>query len=433
MTLAELKAAMVAKLAQARDVAAAAEKDGNRDFTAEERQQVASLMAEAKGFKDQIQEREGDAALRASIKDLGEGLELNDDPKGSGPLQPGAKARTLSDRFLESDAYKAWWKSVAPAGRIPEGAKGLHSPTVDVGKILRTRPSKAAPLTGGSATSAGALVFPQDLGLRSFGTFQRPLAIRDVITEATTDTDSVEYARITGFTNAAAPVEEATALTGTSGTKPQSVLTLERVSAGVKTIAHWMAATKRALSDAGQLRVLIDTFLDYGLEEELEDQIVNGDGTGENLEGFSNVSGIQTQSWSSTLLDTLRKAKTKVRTGGRAIPTAYLLHPNDAERVDLEKINSETNHYVGPGPFADSDIMRVWRLPVVETEAVTEGVGYCADFRTIVLFDREQASITVSDSHEDFFVRNLVAILAEMRAALAVYNAKAIVEIDLTA
>jgi HK97 family phage major capsid protein len=50
-----------------------------------------------------------------------------------------------------------------------------------------------------------------------------------------------------------------------------------------------------------------------------------------------------------------------------------------------------------------------------------------------VLWDREQAAVQVSDSHADFFVRNLVAILAEMRAAFGVIRPKAFVVIDLTA
>ena len=39
----------------------------------------------------------------------------------------------------------------------------------------------------------------------------------------------------------------------------------------------------------------------------------------------------------------------------------------------------------------------------------------------------------LSDSHEDYFVRNLVAVLAEMRAAFGVIRPKAFVSIDLTA
>jgi HK97 family phage major capsid protein len=55
------------------------------------------------------------------------------------------------------------------------------------------------------------------------------------------------------------------------------------------------------------------------------------------------------------------------------------------------------------------------------------------DFRKCVLWEREGASIQVSDSHANFFIRNMVAILAEMRAAFGILQPNALVEIDLTA
>jgi HK97 family phage major capsid protein len=53
------------------------------------------------------------------------------------------------------------------------------------------------------------------------------------------------------------------------------------------------------------------------------------------------------------------------------------------------------------------------------------------DFRKAVVWDREQANIQVSNSHEDFFIRNMVAILAEMRAAFGVIRPTAFCVIDL--
>ena len=64
---------------------------------------------------------------------------------------------------------------------------------------------------------------------------------------------------------------------------------------------------------------------------------------------------------------------------------------------------------------------------------MTEGYGVVADWRRAVLLDREQTQILVSDSHSDFFVRNLIAILAELRAAFFVLRPSAFVSADLTA
>lgn len=375
----------------------------------------------------EIQEREG---IRAKNDDR---IKRSQEPT-SRPQFPGAPSsqhkqaaeivKSLGEQFTGDQAFKQWMDVVAPNGHFRERMK-IDSPAVPV-KGLGAR---KALITGASDTSGGAMVFNDvQAGLTMLG--RRPLGIRDIITVGTTSSDTVEFVRVTAETNAAAPVAEATNVSGSSGAKPQSDMAMEKVTTPVKTIAHWIAATTRALSDAGQMRTLIDGFLRYGLEEELEDQIVGGDGTGENLTGIANISGTQSQAWDTDLLTTTRRARTKVRVVGRAQATAYLLHPYDWEDMDLLQDNEARYFFGGPSVLGTP---RLWGLPVVESEAVTEGVGYVGDFRTCVLWDREQASIQVSNSHSDFFVRNLVAILAEMRAAFGCMRPVALVEMDLVA
>ena len=346
-----------------------------------------------------------------------------------GPLMDPPKS--IGDRFVESDEWKQFVAQTAPNGFSERSPIG-RSPAVQVGSFGVVHRPRAAVLQGGGATSAGALVVPGQTGTIADQGLVRPLTIRDIITVGSTDSDTVEYVRLTGRTNNAAPVPEADSsdVADTTGLKPESAMTLARVIETVKTIAHWIPATKRALSDAGQLRTLVDAFLRDGLAEELEDQIITGDGVGENFTGLANVSGVQAQPWDTDLLTTTRRARTKVRTVGRARATAYLMHPNDWEDIDLLQDNEA--RFYGSGPFALSPA-RLWGLPVVESEACPEGVAYVGDFRKIVLWDREQASVQASDAPRDFFLKNMVALLAEMRAAMGVIQPNAFVEIDLTA
>jgi HK97 family phage major capsid protein len=104
------------------------------------------------------------------------------------------------------------------------------------------------------------------------------------------------------------------------------------------------------------------------------------------------------------------------------------MHPNDAERLDLLKDSSGRYYFGGP---INGDTSRVWRVPVVESETQVEGSGIMGDWRKAVVWDREQASIQVSDSHADFFIRNMVAILAELRAAFGVIRPSAFIEVEL--
>ncbi|MFF6985602.1 phage major capsid protein [Streptomyces sp. NPDC010273] len=438
-TIKELSEEMKDHLLKAQAIAKAAEED-DRDFTTEEAAQLREHMSKATAAKAAVEELKGNAELKATLAQLGDDIALNAKTDKNGSRQTASgfhlpdKAKSLGEQFTESDEYKALLGQ-AKGGQF--GAKQRVQSEMWGTKSL---------VTGGSDTSGGALVQNDWRGL-VVGTdvFQRPLRLRDVVTPGSTTSDTVEYVRVTSVTNNAAPVPEATSSAAPTapggagalvnnaggGYKPESGVALAKITTAVKTIAHWMPATKRALSDAAQIRTLIDAFLLYGLEEELEDQMIQGDGTGENFEGLGNVSGVQSQAWDTDLLTTLRKAKTKVRTIGRSIANAYLIHPTDLEALDLLQDN-EARFYFG-GPSGTGTAQPLWNLPVVETEAVPVGTGYVGDFRKAVLWDREQATVQITDSHLDFFVRNLVAILAEMRAAFGILQPSAFVEVDLTA
>jgi HK97 family phage major capsid protein len=415
-----------AHLKAASDIAAAAETEG-RDYTADERARLQELIGKASEVKAKLAEAKADEQMRQAVSQLGEGIALNP-PQGSRKTPSGLivpdGSKSIGQHFVASKAYADLLAS-APNGQFGEKMRVQSAP---VGyKTL---------ITGTSDSSAGALIQEDWRGLQvGAELFPRPLRLRDVVSPGTTTSDTIEYARVTGFSNTAAPVPEATETGGTSGIKPESGFTTTRVSTPVRTIAHWMPATKRALADAAQVRTLIDNFLAYGLEEELEDQMISGDGTGENFEGLAHIDGIQTQPWQGDepvpLLATLRKAKTKVRVVGRSMANAYLLHPDDVERVDLLQDN-EGRFYFG-GPTGPGTAQVLWGLPVIETEAVPAGTGYVGDFRKAVLWDREQASITVTDSHADFFIRNMVAILAESRSAFGLLQPSAIARVALTA
>jgi HK97 family phage major capsid protein len=421
--------AILAALKAARDIADNAEGAG-RDLTDDERGQVSAHLQKASALK---QTADDDAALRAQLGSLTDGIgmvEAGGSKRSPDDFRPVKRGRTIGADFVASTEYRGLMSSV-PDGRFSEKARVQSQPY-----------GVKALITGLADDSAGALVTPQSLGLLDSAYLQRPLTVRALFSPGTTESDSVEYVRMLSQTNNAAPVPEATrtemlgtgdpvVTTTTGGYKPESGFVFEKASTTVKTIAHWIPATKRSLSDASQVRTLIDTFLTYGLEEEFEDQLITGSGTGENLLGINNISGIQTQAapaGGEDVFTVTRRARRKVRIGGRAVPTAFVMNPIDWENVEL--MRDANNNFYGAGPFAMTT-PSLWGLPVVESEAVAQGTAWCADWRMGVIWDREQASIQVTDSHADFFVRNLVAILAEMRAAFGVLRPAAFVKIAL--
>src|SRR5690606_5416089 len=138
--------------------------------------------------------------------------------------------------------------------------------------------------------------------------------------------DTIEYVREDTFTNNAAPVAEATATTGTTGLKPESALAYSTQTSPVRTIAHWIPVTNRMLGDAPAIRGIINSRLLMGLNLELEEQMLTGNGSGENLQGIIGVGGINIQGvGSDSVLDAMLKARTQVRVNGLAQPNAYVL------------------------------------------------------------------------------------------------------------
>lgn len=414
---------------------------GDNEPTADQIKQVSDLNKEIEDLGHKIKDsqgwEEGKQTAQAAKASLAK-LEIPGNEPGNGGERKsgeGYDALSLGDLFVNDPEIKNYFQRIAPHGvindkvhvqtpAIPMHGKSLLPYLIAAqigGKSALSSLSSKALVTGASATSAGALI-QRDL-LRLLDLPWRPLVLRDLVTNGSTESDTIEYPVVSSYTNAAAPTAEATASSGSSGTKPESALALTKNSTTVKTIAHWIPASKRALSDAGQMRTLIDNFLMMGLAQVTEDQMVAGDGTGENLLGILNTPGISVQAFATDNLTTTRKMRTVVRLTGRATPTAYAMNPLDWEGLDLLQ-NNEGNYFFG-GPTVIGN-PRLWGLPVVEAEAVPALSPLCGDFRQAVVWDREQANISATDSHSDFFVRNLVAILAELRLAFGILRPGAI-------
>jgi hypothetical protein len=450
------------QLKTASDITQKAEGE-DRDFTDEEREQVTAAITRASELKKDVTKLKGDDALRKAMRDLGDEIGLVDADAAKADRRRQAadtaarrfdEAKSLGELFVTSEEYDELLK-LAPGGEFGKKQRVSSRPVV-VDHIVRKRRAGVlgkSLVTGTGEDSGGALSTEDYRGLLvGPEAFMRPLRLRDLVTPGETDNDQIDYARILGVTNNAAVVPEAVtaaavgsgnpAVTAAqAGVKPESGFTTVRVSTTVKTIANWMPATKRALSDRAQVRTLIDAFLESFLEEELEDQMVTGDGTGDNFEGVADTSGTIVQARVPDpagappglgKLLTLRRAKTKVRLASRSAANGYLMHPTDLE--GLEELVDNEGRFYGDGPFSQGSdgTTYLWKLPVIESEAATVGAPWCANWFRAILWDREQATIVATDSHMDFFVRNLVAILAEMRAAFGVIQPSAFCQADIT-
>lgn len=312
--------------------------------------------------------------------------------------------KSIAQRLLDTDGYK----SFAADPRSGKSAKLSLKATI-------------TSLTTDAAGSAGAAVAPMRLtGIVTPP--QRPLTVRDLLMQGTTDSNAITYVREKLFTNNAA------AQASEGAKKAQSDLQLEEVTVGVKTLAHYVKASRQILDDAAMLESYINGRLAYGLKLVEDKQLLNGDGSAGGLQGLSQVAQAfadKATLKNYTIIDQLRLAQLQVALADYPA-SGFVLNPVDWAKIELEK-DAQGRHIIGnPQSLAQPTL---WGIPVVQTQAITAGSFLTGAFNMgAQIFDRQQLGVAVSTENEDDFVKNLVTILCEERLALAIYRPEAFVK-----
>jgi len=346
--------------------------------------------------------------MRDELKDLLLRFETNAYGDG-GPLG----TKSFGDQFTSSEEYKS---VIARGGHLtgPVQLKGglfrkdITSDTVGAGlpPALRLPTLIAAP--------------------------HQPLRIRDLMTVIPTTLTSLQYAKYT-FTNAAAIVIDTTPNPDVREgvLKPKSDMTMTPATATAETIAHWVAASKQAVADIPTLRGIIDSELMYGLKFVEEAEILNGDGTAGHLNGLNHqATAFNTGLLGSspTKLDKLRAMILQAELAQFPVD-AHVLNPRDM--FDIEIAKDDLGRYIIGNPQGTVN-PTLWGIPVVKSFSQPYGTGLTGAFAMgATLYDREQANIEIRDTHADFFVRNMVAILCEERLMLVVTRPQAFIKATL--
>jgi HK97 family phage major capsid protein len=300
----------------------------------------------------------------------------------------------------EIAARSPQFKSLAVSALSTSGNVAPVEDDVQLAHITSGEQTKTL-ITGVSDTSAGAFV-TNDRG-EYVPQPRRRLQVLDLVRPDSTDLDAIEYARQTTFTNNAAAVAEATSTA--TGTKPEAAIAFEKVTADVGTYATWVPASRRSLSDANGMRSTIDSQLTYAVRRKLEEAVVAAmiAGAGSTEAKGANALPVAVLK----LLTTMRNLEVE--------PTAVLLNP-----LDYETFRSLTTVYTSPPVTVDSDgTERLFGIPLIVTASVPDDTAVVADMSAVTVWLRS-LQIYLSDSHASYFVNNLCAILAELRAALAV-------------
>jgi HK97 family phage major capsid protein len=333
------------------------------------------------------------------------------------PGTPAMLSKTVGAVFCDSPEVASFVKRGWHKGGVGVKMSDGFYPVPKAGELEQKTTIDSSAV--GSSTP-GILVPSRVPGI--IGPGLRPLRMRDLLTTRRTSNNAVEFVKENVFTNAASFQTEAVA-------KAESALTFTIDSAPVRTIAHWIPATRQVLDDFVELMTYIDTRLMYGLKQKEDLEILTGDGLGVHLSGLNVEATAYAGTYnagSDTKIDRLRHAILEINAGTDEFPVdGIVLHPADWEDIELVKTEEggvNKGSYIMGGPKGMA-APTIWNKPVVETTAMPSGKFLVGSFQLgAVLWDRMDATIDVSTEHSDYFTKNMVAIRAEERLALAVYR-----------
>lgn len=411
----DIKAKRAAALKAARELHAKAGAE-SRDLTPEEETEISNLITEVKGYDAKIAAGERGKGLLDAIGALGDADEANADRRKDG-LQEAAAS--LGDHFAAT-AYKAVKENL--------GVKGFSTQTPEW-----EGPSKAA----GDTHTIGSVFQTPVLTTFDRTIVQAPrpeLILADLLGSGTLAGTAISYFIEQG------PIQGAFTTVAEGAAKPQ-VHFPDPITAtdAIRKIAGFIKFTDEMMEDLPFVVSEINTRLLYELAKFEEQQLIYGDGTGTNILGLLNRSGIQLGARTSgeSVADAIFRQITAVQTGSGLTADSLVMHPLDYQSLRLQK--DANGQYMGGGFFQGSygngGMMvnpPVWGLKTLVTPSIAQGTAIVGALKqATTVYRKGGVRVESTNSHSTDFTDNKITVRAEERIGLAVRKPSAVVKLNL--
>lgn len=209
----------------------------------------------------------------------------------------------------------------------------------------------------------------------------------------------------------------AAGMTGEGSDKTQTDFDIVENSLQTRKITAYVKVSKEMLDDISFVEAEIRGELIELVQLKLDEQILSGDNTGNNLKGIMEyATAYAAGSFAATIdnannFDVIRTAIAQIE-AANFMPNYIVVNPLDVATMELTKATD--GHYVLP-PFVSATGTTIKGLPVISNNGVTAGDFLVGDFTKSNLRIREDVTLAVGYENDDF-TKNLVTILAEARA-----------------
>lgn len=246
--------------------------------------------------------------------------------------------------------------------------------------------------------------------------------VRQVFIESIADvtpnmtSDNLSYVETTTETGAPATTAEL-------ATIPEKDFAFQEYKAPLKKITVANKHSVELLSDSAQLVNAIKGWLQEDINIVTDEQLLNGNGTGANLQGvigratLLDATAVGTKRVANAnLYDVIRVALTKIAVAGKGkfMANYVILNPTDADELDLTK--DSQGQYVLP-PFRSADGTTIKGARVIENTGITAGTFLVGDFRKLHVGTKGGVEIEMTNSDGTDFVKDILTVKLRRRVA----------------
>ena len=385
------------------------------DFDSEKKEEWAKRNEKMSELVNEIKEAQ---KIEKEKKELEAELEKSNNVEPMAiHAEPKEEVKTLGQRFLESNSFKSFKEN---------GQKNITSE-------LKWNPQVELKTTVTESNFPPAVV--RSARIEESAQLD-PYVIPALIDTITTDQYQYKYLEETTYTNNSAPTAEGSAL-------GENALAFTERTEEIRKIGAFIPMTEELLADVSASQGYIDSRLRFMVRQTISDQIIGGSGSGVNLTGILNKTGINSFNYSSfsgslKRIGQLFEAITEIQKDAFMNPDAIIMHPSDWYQVVTE-VNAVTTSgalnplFVGAGNFNDAVRPSIWGVPVVVSTEISAGdclVGTFGGGQAIHIVARQGMEVAMSDSHDENFVKDIVVMKATVRMGLPIYRATAFAKIS---
>lgn len=404
-----------------------------RETSTEEREKIERLLKDVDGLKESKAELEAtievEKRVEENAKAFGPTKSLDEPRVAPGGDRVDRMVKSIGEQFVESKGYQAIQNPT-------ERGQTFSSGNVEIN--LGTKGTLLEGAGGGGGALAATV--PQVVPGVVDKLFQR-LTVSDLLLQGQATTSSLRYVVEGTATSGAAGVAEAAA-------KPESTLGLTTTDEPIKKIATTLVVSDEMLEDAAQVQSYINGRLSLFIQIEEERQLLRGAGTNDLVGIMAGARGINVYAGGTAAGNKavqLFKALNGQRGSALIEPEWVVINTSDWQ--DIRLLTDTAGQYFGGGPFqgpygagrnfdASNQVVGgdefLWNKPVIVTSALGAGTALIGTRSAAQVYRRTGLSVEATNSHSDYFTKNLVAIRAEERLGLAVYRPSAFTDVRLS-